>query len=206
MQRAYDDTGGTDRPLIKSVDWDDLVLSPAVERDLRNLIRIMKPGEAELHTHVAPAARSRSAWASERTMQTSGMPSARHRRLSIWPRFDAAAVCTSAVCPSARIVSTMPSTVSGFTNAEAPSTARVPSGSSRQRNASACRYCAYIPPPATATSLPSRACAAAEDPAATTVPAPSLPAGSDWPTRAAAARAAPGGSGAVTTGRSGVPP
>ena len=47
MQRAYDDTGGTDRPLIKSVDWDDLVLSPAVERDLRNLIRIMKPGEAE---------------------------------------------------------------------------------------------------------------------------------------------------------------
>ena len=47
LQRAYDDTGGTDRPLIKSVDWDDLVLSPAVERDLRNLIRLMNPGEAE---------------------------------------------------------------------------------------------------------------------------------------------------------------
>ena len=47
LQRAFDDTGGTDRPLIKSVDWDDLVLSPAVERDLRNLIRLMKPGEAE---------------------------------------------------------------------------------------------------------------------------------------------------------------
>jgi len=48
--------------------------------------------------------------------------------------------------------------------------------------------------------------AAAEEPAATTVPAPSLPTGSDSPTLAAAARIAPGLSGAVTTGRSAVPP
>jgi len=47
LQRAFDDTGGTDRPLLKPVDWDDLVLSPPVERDLRNLIRLMNPGEAE---------------------------------------------------------------------------------------------------------------------------------------------------------------
>jgi transitional endoplasmic reticulum ATPase len=47
LQRAFDDTGGADRPLIKPVDWDDLVLSPPVERDLRNLIRLMNPGEAE---------------------------------------------------------------------------------------------------------------------------------------------------------------
>ena len=26
---------------MKAVDWDDLVLSPPVERDLRNLIRLM---------------------------------------------------------------------------------------------------------------------------------------------------------------------
>ena len=47
LQRAFENTGGADRPLIKTVDWGDLVLSPPVERDLRNLIRLMKPGEAE---------------------------------------------------------------------------------------------------------------------------------------------------------------
>ena len=40
---------------------------------------------------------------------------------------------------------------------------------------------------------------------ATTVPAPSLPTGSDRPTRADRARTAPSESGAVTMGRSGVP-
>ena len=52
--------------------------------------------------------------------------------LSIWPRLDAAAVCTSAVWPSRRIVSTMPSAVSGLTKHDAPSAAR---RAGRQRQA-----------------------------------------------------------------------
>jgi transitional endoplasmic reticulum ATPase len=47
VQRAFDESGGTDRPLIKPVDWGDLVLPAAVERDLRNLIRLMDAHEAE---------------------------------------------------------------------------------------------------------------------------------------------------------------
>ena len=39
------------------------------------------------------------------------------------------------------------------------------------------RYCEYIAPPRIATVLPSSACAAADEPAATTTPAPSLPTG-----------------------------
>jgi hypothetical protein len=42
-------------------------------------------------------------------------------------------------------------------------------------------------------------------PAATTVPAPSLPAGIDWPTRPAMAFISAGGTWARTTGRSAVP-
>ena len=47
LQQAFDEGGGTDRPLIKPVDWDDLVLPALVERDLRNLIRLMDAREAE---------------------------------------------------------------------------------------------------------------------------------------------------------------
>jgi transitional endoplasmic reticulum ATPase len=47
LQRAFDDSGGADRPLIKPVDWGDLVLPAAVGRDLRNLIRLMDAREAE---------------------------------------------------------------------------------------------------------------------------------------------------------------
>ena len=47
LQRAFDESGGQDRPLIKAVDWGDLVLPAAVERDLRNLIRLMDAREAE---------------------------------------------------------------------------------------------------------------------------------------------------------------
>ena len=47
LQRALEETGGTDRPLITVVEWGDLVLSPAVEQDLRNLVRLLKPGESE---------------------------------------------------------------------------------------------------------------------------------------------------------------
>src|SRR5271165_4549947 len=99
------------------------------------------------------------------------------------------------------MVSTMPRAVIGLTNDEAPSEAGVPSGSGRQAAAGTDRYCAYIAPPATATVLPSRACASADDPAATTVPAPSLPTGIGVPTRPARPRIAVSGIGAVSTGR-----
>ncbi len=114
-------------------------------------------------------------------------------------------MCTRAVWFSSRMVSTMPSTVMGLTNEDAPSTAEVPSGSSRHRDTSTQRYWAYMSPPTTATVLPSRAAAAADWPAATTVPAPSLPVGIGMPTRPAAALMAASGSGAVTTGRSAEP-
>jgi transitional endoplasmic reticulum ATPase len=47
LQRAFDESGGQDRPLIKAVDWSDLVLPTVVARDLRNLIRLMDASEAE---------------------------------------------------------------------------------------------------------------------------------------------------------------
>ena len=67
-----------------------------------------------------------------RTMFTSWMPSFKQILFSIWPRFDAAAVWTSAVWPSRRIVSIMPRAVSGLTKQDAPSAAVVPAGSCRQ--------------------------------------------------------------------------
>src|ERR1700761_3003990 len=101
------------------------------------------------------------------------------------------------------MVSSMPSAVNGLTNDDAASFAVVPSGNTRHAPASMARYCVYIPPPAIPTSFPTRACAAEEDPAATTVPAPSLPTGSDLSTRAA--RPLNDFTGAVTVGRSGGP-
>ena len=133
------------------------------------------------------------------------MPSARQIRLSIWPRFDAAAVWTSALWPSRRIVSVMPRAVSGLTKHDAPSAALVPGGSGRQRSTLTVRYCEYIAPPRTATVLPSSACAAAPLPAAITVPAPSLPTGIDWPRRPAIAFIAASGMRAVATVRSPLP-
>ena len=53
--------------------------------------------------------------------------------------------------------------------------------------------------------FPTRAWAAEDDPAATTVPAPSLPTGSGLLTRAESPPSAPAGNDAVTLGRSGVP-
>ena len=47
LQRAFDESGGADRPLIKPVDWCDLALPAPVELDLRNLIRLMDAREAE---------------------------------------------------------------------------------------------------------------------------------------------------------------
>jgi hypothetical protein len=94
----------------------------------------------------------------------------------------------------------MPSAVSGLTNQAAPSAGVVPSGNTRHVTALRHRYWVYMPPPTTATVLPSRAWAAADVPARTTTPAPSLPTGIDWSTRPATAFSAAGGTVAVTTG------
>ena len=112
-------------------------------------------------------------------------------------------MCTSAVWPSMRIVSTMPSAVSGLTKADAPSAGVVPSGSTRQSAAFSVRYCEYIAPPSAATVLPIRCCAPA--PAAITTPAPSLPTGIDLSSRAVIDFNAAAETVAVITGRSAVP-
>src|SRR3984885_1165735 len=103
------------------------------------------------------------------------------------------------------MVSSIPRAVKGLTNDDAPSCAVAPSGKTRQVAASTTRYWVYIAPPAIPTLLPKRACAADDDPAATTVPAPSLPTGSDLSTRAESPPRAPAPNDAVTMGRSGVP-
>src|SRR5215475_3358551 len=79
----------------------------------------------------------------------------------------------------------MPSAVSGLTNHEAPSAAVVPAGRGWQSVAFSSRYCAYIAPPIIDTVLPSSACAASDELALITVPAPSLPTGIAWSRRAA---------------------
>ncbi len=81
---------------------------------------------------LAPILRRISACSALRTMLTRPMPSLRQILLSIWPRLEAAAVCTSALWPSRRMVSVMPSAVSGLTKQEAPSAGVVPAGSTRQ--------------------------------------------------------------------------
>ena len=143
-----------------------------------------KSSSLELQTWVAPSERSRSTCSWRRTTFTSGMSSDAHSFTSIWPRFDAAAVWTSAVWPSSRIVSIMPSVVRGLTKHDAPSAGDTPSGRTRHCSAGARRSSAYIAPPRVATVLPRSAWAASDDPAATTVPAPSLPMGTGTPTRA----------------------
>ena len=86
----------------------------------------MNPGADESTTTFAPIPRRIFSCSALRTMLTSPTPSARQILFSICPRFDAAAVCTSAVWFSRRIVSTMPSAVSGLTKHDAPSAAVVP--------------------------------------------------------------------------------
>ena len=100
---------------------------------------------------------------------------------------------TIALWPSRRMVSTNPSAVNGLTKADAPCSAVALSGNSMTDRASTVRYCANMPPATQAIVLPSKACASAASPAATTVPAPSLPTGIACPTRAAIARRAPSG-------------
>jgi hypothetical protein len=103
------------------------------------------------------------------------------------------------------MVSTIPSAVRGLTKQDAPSAGVVPGGSTRHCTALMVRYCVYMAPPRMATVFPRSACAAGEAPAWTTTPAPSLPTGSDWPTRPLIAFIAAGGMLAVTTGLSAGP-
>ena len=175
------------------------VITSASVRSARKLGALLS------QTCVAPISRSSAACAGPRTMLTRATPSIKQMRLSICPRLDAAAVCTSALCPSRRMVSTMPSAVSGLTKHEAPSRGVAPAGNTRHCAAGMTRSVVYMPPPIMATALPSRDCAAASDPAAMTMPAPSLPMAMDWSMRPAMAFIAPAATGAVITGRALLP-
>ena len=44
---ALSETGGRDRAAFKEVEWDDVVLTPDSEADLRNLVRLMDPAYSE---------------------------------------------------------------------------------------------------------------------------------------------------------------
>src|SRR5882757_4787466 len=162
-------------------------------------------GEVESTTCFAPMLRRMSACSGLRTILTRPTPSLRQILLSICPRLDAAAVCTRALWPSRRMVSTMPSAVSGLTKQEAPSAGVMPAGSGRHSITLRQRYCEYIAPPMMATVLPIRALAASDEPVLTTTPAPSLPTGIDSSSRPAMAFIAPCGTFAVITGKALVP-
>src|SRR3954466_2207110 len=103
------------------------------------------------------------------------------------------------------MVSTIPSDVSGLTKHDAPSAGVMPSGSGNTSFAFTQRYWAYIAPPIIATVLPFSACAASDEPALITTPAPSLPTGIDSSNRPAIAFIAPSGTFAVMTGASALP-
>ena len=139
----------------------------------------MKSASLELQTCLAPMPFNNATCSGLRTMLTSGTSSARQIFCSICPRFEAAAVWANAEWPSMRMVSTMPSAVNGLTKQDAPSRAVVPSWSGSASEALTLRYWAYMAPPNPATVLPSSPWAVADVPAATTVPAPSLPTGMD---------------------------
>jgi transitional endoplasmic reticulum ATPase len=47
LARALSETGGKDRAAFKEVDWNDVVLAPDTEADLRNLVRLMDPVYSE---------------------------------------------------------------------------------------------------------------------------------------------------------------
>ena len=81
----------------------------------------------------------------------------------------------------------------------------VPSSSGKTRFAGTARYCEYMAPPIIPTVRPINACAPGSLPAATTTPAPSLPTGSEAPTRVFTAPMSLSGIVAVITGRSSVP-
>src|SRR5438128_5315562 len=154
---------------------------------------------------LAPMAFRTSTCSRLRTMFSSPMPSLMQILFSICPKFEAAAVCTRAEWPSARMVSIMPSAVSGFTKQEAPSAGVVPRGKTRHWLALMQRNCAYIAPPRIATVFPISAWAWSAEPVRTTTPAPSLPTGNDWSMRPIIDFIMGGGMLAVTIGLSRVP-
>jgi hypothetical protein len=83
------------------VAWCDELIFNDLDRVLayRNMAgdsRQRQVGALLSHTCSAPSERSSSTCSGRRTMFTSGTPSFRQMRFSIWPRFEAAAVCTSA--------------------------------------------------------------------------------------------------------------
>mmetsp|Transcript_87273 Transcript_87273/g.260348 ORF Transcript_87273/g.260348 Transcript_87273/m.260348 type:complete len:272 (+) Transcript_87273:428-1243(+) len=121
------------------------------------------------------------------TMLTRGTPSFRQARLSMRPMLDAAAVSTRALCPSMRMVSSMPSAAMGLTNHEEASAGLTPSGIGWQAALCMTLYCEYMSPPMQPTTFPRRAWAASELPAFTTTPPPSFPADRDLPTRPSSA-------------------
>jgi transitional endoplasmic reticulum ATPase len=41
LERAIEEAGGTDRPLVRPVDWGDVVISPEVEHELRTLVSVL---------------------------------------------------------------------------------------------------------------------------------------------------------------------
>jgi hypothetical protein len=79
-------------------------------------------------TYVAPRDRSSFSCSGLRTILTVGISSFWQSLTNIWPRFDAAAVCTSPECPSRRMVSVIPRAVTGLTEDGAPSRAMAPLG------------------------------------------------------------------------------
>ena len=77
-----------------------------------------------MHIYSAPRFFNNSTCSDFLTILTNGIPSSLQIFTSIWPRFDAAAVCTRAVWFSIFIVSTNERAVKGFTKEDAAGTPR----------------------------------------------------------------------------------
>lgn len=54
LRNALDETGGRDRPLFKPVQWEDLVVEPEVEQELRALVKQMNAGWSEMRSMAVP--------------------------------------------------------------------------------------------------------------------------------------------------------
>ena len=54
LRKALDETGGRDRPLFKPVQWEDMVVEPEVEQELRALVRQMNANWSEMRSMAVP--------------------------------------------------------------------------------------------------------------------------------------------------------
>lgn len=54
LRKALDHTGGKDRPLFKPVQWEDLIVEPDVEQELRALVRQMNAAWSEMKAMAVP--------------------------------------------------------------------------------------------------------------------------------------------------------